>query len=1184
MNMWHHLQLFSRPGKSVPLPSYVLLAVASPAWTRCMLMERGVASRVMGHCIEALVAKDLVAGVKLSTTSTDPNVRVHDDKLAWLSAIVGIESNDMKPCLECPGAVELTIMFSLVFGDVGPLDVNALPSDVHNAVQKTLVILSRTTALQMHQPDPQLNTAFERIIVSGFRDLIQMCNPVASELTATARRSCLWLCLKSLWYCVNAYHQPGASKPLPSYFPTICSKDFIDFIEAQQDPVSRVVGRCFGALVVIKLVADARYRVSSASEYQVFQLNDDEEDCLTAVLDINIEDRIYMGHKLLDREHRVLDRGHQISDRGHQALRQGVQQPGVVEICNVVLLVLQELNLPAADKIVVPPYVLDVIPQTFSIISRAFPAELNTELGLDWVNTQANITPDGQCGFILSIPSPRSDDALEIAPSNIGELYRKHSIECLKNLWCHLRAYHQPGNSQTLPSYVLITFAGPRWTQRISKTRDVAIGVMGRCLEALVIRELVAGVKPSTNPNVQSTYELERLSAILRTDINGVKNCIGCPGIFELVAMVQIVSVGVDSLGINALPLDVRYVAKQTLASLSQAAGRQLDQPVTQLDSDENFDRVIASGLQNVYQMCLPGSSTLTAAARRSCLGICLTNLCQWYCGKMYRQLEDSELFPYDFIITLANREIQTEQGPVSHVMGRCLCALVAMKLVADVRLRADSNVQIELASLSAILGIESEDVKFCLELPGAVEITSMVSLVLCDVFPFPSNLPSTVKDVANRVLVILSQALPVEKAGLQPMTWSQNLNEKPVVNLVSNFNDLLQMCISGNSVPTAKVHRSCLRMCLKTLWNCVKTYLPHRFSGLLMPSHLFDTCYTSEFIRHIQTEEDPASRVMGCCFFALASILWLNRHRDSHFTESKISWFTYLSTVLGTKNDDLESCLECPDTVEQACMISIVWGDIGFLDINALPQRARDIAQQTLAILSEEARLYLDQPIAQLNISDGELGRNVASGLYVFHQYISSTPWDPLTCESEMERTSTSCLRLLLDCLWYCAKAYHQLGASKPLPSYFPSTLASPEIILLIHGAQDPVSCTTGCCFGALVVMKLAADIRSRAGLDLQISNEELECLSSILGAKGPTELKRWLSQHYAVELANIFSLIFSEINSLFSDTGPSEVLDKIQQTYSILSRTLPAELSAKLTNFTTDGQCRVHFSSRQF
>jgi hypothetical protein len=149
-------------------------------------------------------------------------------------------------------------------------------------------------------------------------------------------------------------------------------------------------------------------------------------------------------------------------------------------------------------------------------------------------------------------------------------------------------------------------------------------------------------------------------------------------------------------------------------------------------------------------------------------------------------------------------------------------------------------------------------------------------------------------------------------------------------------------------------------------------------------------------------------------------------------------------------------------------------------------------------------------------------------------------------------------------------------------LPSYFPSTLASPEIIRLVQLEKDPVSRVTGRCFGALVVMKLAADIRSRADLNFQISDEELACLTAIIGTEDP-DLRLSVSAPYTFEVANTLSLVFSEIDTLLSCTVPSEVLDMMQQTYGILARTLPAELNATLTNY-TDGQCRDHFSSCLF
>ncbi|KAH9050596.1 hypothetical protein EDB84DRAFT_1687 [Lactarius hengduanensis] len=125
-----------------------------------------------------------------------------------------------------------------------------------------------------------------------------------------------------------------------------------------------------------------------------------------------------------------------------------------------------------------------------------------------------------------------------------------------------------------------------------------------------------------------------------------------------------------------------------------------------------------------------------------------------------------------------------------------------------------------------------------------------------------------------------------------------------------------------------------------------------------------------------------------------------------------------------------------------------------------------------------------------------------------------------PLNDEERKSR-----LRLCLKSLWYFGRAYNQSRVSEPLPSYFPRTLASPEIIRLIQTEQDPVSRVMGRCFGALVVVKLAADVRSRTGSSVQINHEELACLSAILDAESrdvifclkwaPSSLQAWFPLH---------------------------------------------------------------------
>jgi hypothetical protein len=369
----------------VPLPSYVLFAFASPALIHRIRTAWGRATGVMGRCVEALVIKELLTGVKPSSNSS---VQIGNNKLVWLSAILDTQNDEgVKFCLECPGAVELATMVSLAFGDVGPLAINAVPSDVRDVAQQTLAALSQTAELHLARPIAQLNISdpkFDRIIASGFHKLLQICKLDTSPLPADVRRSCLRMCLKTLWYCAQAYHRPGTSKPLPPYFPcTLASPKITDLIGAERDPVSRVVGHCFSALVVMKLAADVRSRNDS-----YFQVSDDELLCLGAIF---------------DKEGFYAFGGSPISDttNGFWEFRDRLHLPGITELLNFVFLACDDSYYLAADTERVPAYAPNVIQQTFSILSRALPSEINTELDLDQIYPHANVSSDSKCELIV---------------------------------------------------------------------------------------------------------------------------------------------------------------------------------------------------------------------------------------------------------------------------------------------------------------------------------------------------------------------------------------------------------------------------------------------------------------------------------------------------------------------------------------------------------------------------------------------------------------------------------------------------------------------------------------------------------------------------------------------------------------------------------------------------------------
>jgi hypothetical protein len=97
--------------------------------------------------------------------------------------------------------------------------------------------------------------ASDPILGSRLRELLGTCLPGASLLTEEQRNHRLRGCLKSLWYCLRAYNLPENSEvPLAPYVRAIfASPDVIGWIRTEQDPAARLLGRCFGSLVVKKL-------------------------------------------------------------------------------------------------------------------------------------------------------------------------------------------------------------------------------------------------------------------------------------------------------------------------------------------------------------------------------------------------------------------------------------------------------------------------------------------------------------------------------------------------------------------------------------------------------------------------------------------------------------------------------------------------------------------------------------------------------------------------------------------------------------------------------------------------------------------------------------------------------------------------------------------------------------------
>ncbi|KAI9467376.1 hypothetical protein BJY52DRAFT_66140 [Lactarius psammicola] len=165
-----------------------------------------------------------------------------------------------------------------------------------------------------------------------------------------------------------------------------------------------------------------------------------------------------------------------------------------------------------------------------------------------------------------------------------------------------------------------------------------------------------------------------------------------------------------------------------------------------------------------------------------------------------------------------------------------------------------------------------------------------------------------------------------------------------------------------------------------------------------------------------------------------------------------------------------------------------------------------------------------------------------------------------PLTEEKRRSR-----LRVCLRSLWCCGRAYNQPENSEPLPAYVRIVFASPEMTHQIQTEPDLAARVIGHCFGALVAMKLSADINSRSAPGVRINDGELACLSAILGTDS-REVMLLLGRPGAMELANIISLMLVDADSWVGDTMPSDVLNVFKQTLGILFRALLTQDHADL------------------
>ena len=345
--------------------------------------------------------------------------------------------------------------------------------------------------LMSHQP----NT--EPILGSRLCDLLKTCVPETSILDENMRRTRLRVCMKCLWSFAKAYNEPpGSSQLFPPYFlNTFVSPEITRRIQADEDSGSRMMGRCFGALIVNKLAHNLE---SSAS----LTIGDRELACLSAILGIESRDARHL-----------------------------LSQPGAVMLANIVSLTFDKVGGLVSDTI--PSGVAGVVQQTLGVLSQAVSSEENDEVQLD----QPITIISGSDGEFERILVSRLLDLLNTCireTTPISEDARATCLRiCLKGLWYF--AFNRLGNSvPSLPSCLCIALTNPEMTRRI-REENLAIHMMGHCIQTLVVNELMANIR-SRNVAVSSD-ELVCLSAILGTKSDDVRLLLSHSGAIEFTNM-----------------------------------------------------------------------------------------------------------------------------------------------------------------------------------------------------------------------------------------------------------------------------------------------------------------------------------------------------------------------------------------------------------------------------------------------------------------------------------------------------------------------------------------------------------------------------------------------------------------------------------------------------------------------
>ena len=528
--------------------------------------------------------------------------------------------------------------------------------------------------------------------------------------------------LKNLWHFTRLQSESGDSIPLPPYlYISFAHPRITRLILENGDIAARVIRRCVGALIVNKLASD----ISAGT----LPVNDAELECLTAVLDTT-----------------------------NQNVADLLSHPGAIQFVNMIYLMEDVYEHPTWSPSIAP----DVVRRTFYILTQSLPTQLYAEIQLDLTDTLAEISK-GQFKLV-----PRSRllvSSYTSVTSSRSHVMRSRVLGMfMKNLWHFTRLRIESRDSVPLPSYVYIFFAHPRITRFMLEKGDITAHVVMRCVGALIINKIATDIPTRTLPI--NDAELEYITTVLDTNNQDVTNLLSHPGVIQFVSIVYLMDIYNRPTWSPSIAPDVVH---RTFDILTQSLPAQLDAEI-QLDltnalaeiSEGQFKLVPRSRL--LVSIYTSVTSSRSHVMRGRVLGIVMKNL--WHFTRLRIESGDSIPLPSYVYILFAHPRITRfilEKGDVmTHVVRRCVGALIINKIATDITARTSPVNDAELECLTTVLDTTNQDVANLLSHPGAIQFVNMVCLMEV-VYRYPIQIPSIASDIVRRTFDILTQSLPAQ-------------------------------------------------------------------------------------------------------------------------------------------------------------------------------------------------------------------------------------------------------------------------------------------------------------------------------------------------------------------------------------------------------------------------------------